>query len=232
MPVTIVPDDATLPIIFFDGTAVEVHVLEGTPTDNPTETGEPVTDHFIKAPADFSCEVRTSATPSRPDLVLVGEGQILPLTLQYAPKSPSPILFPSPPYVLPKQTQSLQFPGLPDRIKRTWQQLESMWSGVALCSVYTTRKVYNSMILTHVDETVANIYMGKFKLAFRQIKRVQTQTATAPQPKEPRGVPPSNLGPKNPLDDGSNIAKKWYDQFVGDKSVALGLAQKAGLASP
>lgn len=232
MATVIVPEDPTLPIIFFDGTASEVNVLDGTPTDNPTEDGEPVTDHFIKTPTEYQCEVRISATPLRPDLVVLGEGQILPLALQYAPKPPSGILlFPSVPRDLPLQIQSLQFPGMPDRIKRTWQQLETMWAGVQFCSIATARKVYNSMILTHVEEPVTNIHVGKFKLAFRQIKQVQTQTASTPKPKEPRGVPPTNLGPKNPLDDAGNIALGWWKQLSGDKSLLLQAAQKFGAVS-
>lgn len=233
MPTTIIPDDPTLPIIFFDGTASESNVIDGTPTDNPTEDGEPVTDHFIKTPTEYSCDVRVSATPRRPDLIVAGEGSILPLTLQYAPEPPSGILlFPEHTRNLPQQIQSLQFPGMPDRIKRTWQQLETMWSGVQTCSVVTTRKTYNSMIITHVEEPVTNIYVGKFKISFREIKRVQTQTVSTPKPKEPRGVPPTNLGPKNPLDDASNMAQSWWKQFSGDKSLLLQAAQSAGVASP
>lgn len=220
--VYIAPDDPKVDVIAFEGTAEETHVLEGQATTNPIENGGQITDHVLKTPNVFTCEVVITNSPA--ERTFEGEGISFPIALSYPPIPPNTAAFAGPPRVLPASVTGLVFPGMPDRISRAYDALQAILL-TEVVSVLTSRIVYDSMVLTKIEEMMKNVYAARFKLTFSEVQFVDSAVVAAPKPKEPRAIPKANAGDQNPL-------KGIADAFgIGGLFQGDSLLSKTGLPS-
>lgn len=216
MTIILDPDQKTLQPLAFDGTQSEMHTFEGELTEEAVEDGSVFNDHFKLLPQTFECDVIMTMTPHR--ITAEGEGQVLPLQLSFPIEPPGHgILWQKPIPLLPPSVNTLQFPGMPDRIRRQLDALLALQTGVVPMSIFTDRHVYDSMILLKISETNESRWTGKFHLTFKRISVATTEQVAAPKPKEPRGTPGANKGGQEPfLSQFGDQAKNYLSSLKTD----------------
>lgn len=96
-----------------------------------------------------------------------------------------------------------------DRIKRTLELLKKLRDTKALCTVFTSRFEYDSMVLNRIETNTEKVGFGEFKLNFRHITIVTNQTTTAPKPREPRALPQVDSGSQSLIDQLKNQLPKF-----------------------
>lgn len=110
--------------------------------------------------------------------------------------------------------------GAASRSQRAWEVLERLRADSLLCTVITTRRTYQDMVLVDL-KTTSNAKQGDalyFAASFQQVLVVETLTLQL-KSTEPRGKPKLELGRQvtKPADDAtvrkSNL-KKLKDAFV------------------
>jgi hypothetical protein len=218
MTVYISPDDPTLDTVGFDATMGEDHVFESTPTDAPVEDGSVITDHVIDVPVAFAATVCITNTPIQS--TFEGEGDVLPTQLPVLAPGKSQTLIVGPSWPSPPSVQSFQIPGMPDRIKRTLTLLQKLRDTKALCTVFTSRYEYDSMVLVRIDTHTEKVGFAEFKLNFRHLTIVTNQTTKAPKPREPRAMPQVDGGSQTGILD---QLKNLLPNFPPGQSVAYTL---------
>lgn len=211
----ILPDSGTE--IDFDLVVSENHTNSSQVTDHPVEKGVNVADHVRPEPVTLSLEVVMTNTPLDPD---DHGGSVVPITIELPTWTPSnPIaqaesavsgavkeaLFgPKPPLVI----NGVIYPTPFDKIQETHNALTTLERSGGTMTVVTSTKNYGDMVLTRVGYERTEWGTGTFKLDFRNIRTVTTQTVVAPKPLEPRGTPKQSKGSQStsPLSPGKPVS--------------------------
>lgn len=234
MTVFLFPEDPKFgAFLAFDGTESEDHTFAGALTMNPVESGATFSDHYILEPQEFTCDVRMTQTPSEP--TLQGEGVVMPLALTYPPMPPAhglgDLLEPNS-AIRPLSAMTLQFPNMPDRIKRTLEQLVALQRAVGKMTVLTDRWQYESMVIERIEHSNKNRWDGPMHITFKVLQIVSSETVDAPKPKEPRAQPGSNKGEQNPTDPVASVLDQAHSLVnrLQTDSVLLKGAQFFGVA--
>lgn len=221
--VVILPLNPKLDPVLFDITKKEDHSLETEITDSPVEDGTTRNDHAIHKPRKFTCTVAISNTPIA--RTFEGDGLYGAIVLSipgYPPtQTASGFSQPTPPRTA--QAIGLTFDLATDRVRETLDKLDALRLGVELLTVVTTKRVYDSMVLTKVDLPIeGGSGRGAFTLTFQELQIVTTDQVTAPAPKEPRGAPSTTAAtspdPANPLTDAVEQGKKKFTEYTSFKS--------------
>lgn len=201
--VTILPDSGNPSIVSFDTTISETHDQTATVTEHPIEDGSLVSDHVIRDPFVFSCEVYISNTPSEDK----GAGSIDTVEIPSRTNSP------------PLKIQALHFDEERDFVQETTEALQALVG--QSCAVLTSVKTYDRMVLVAASVPRAEYGGASFQLGFKQIRTVETRTVKAPQPVEPRGGSSQNKGGQS--------AKKTKGKDQEQASFTIKALQAVGL---
>jgi hypothetical protein len=177
MGVYLLPDDLSYLSVGFDLTVSESHEATVTITDHPVERGANISDHGRPGLPSVSVEVYMTNTPIND---LNGRGSIQSRRLTFPDQGVLGI------QTLPRASV-LTFPEPFDRVKDTHDILEDLRVRVALLSVITSTRTYDSMLITRVSMPRDEKGGANFQLDFQQIRTVTTASVTAPKPAEKRG---------------------------------------------
>lgn len=223
--VKILPDNPALDALIPDVTKSESHTFTSTLTKNPVEDGSTVTDQVIVEPAKFDCVVAVTNTPI--ETTAEHEGVLGTITLTLPPYPPSIVPMAAlsaalnPAGLLPVSVQVFQIANPVDRVKRFLDKLNALRLGVETLTIITSKHVYTSMVLTTISMPIEKVNHAEFTLTFEELRIVSSDTVTAPKPKEPRGMPSTDAGAANPVNDAISQGEKMFNNFFSGKTSVL-----------
>lgn len=103
------------------------------------------------------------------------------------------------------QFSPLQFNGVFDAIKNTYEALVALQQNASTMTVFTSTQEYDSMALVSVSMPRDTFGGAEFTLKFKRIVFVQTATVPAPKPTVPQGQPVKAKGKQTPVPYGQGF---------------------------
>lgn len=159
--------------ITFDATPEQVHDSDADVTEDPVESGAPISDHVKPLPRKVSLSIVVSNTPiaQPPDQMNGVTGSVAPLDLGKGVTA-----------------NVLQWSGTFDRVKTVHEELERLKDTGTLVTIVTSLRDYPNMVLKSIsarrsaeigDSLEANLQFVQVRIA---------NTTTAPAPATPRAT--------------------------------------------
>jgi hypothetical protein len=206
-------------VLRFDVVTQETHKIINTITEHPVEKGPDVSDHVRAGLDEITLECFVSNAPIDPSDLTTGlndrksraaeKQQKLDVPEYEAPFSPTPgavfgAIGGAINSLLSKKRQwaatVLQFDSPQNYVSNTFNTLRQLRDDAQLVQVLTPMWSYEGMVITSVElpRDKESGDGGKFTIALKQIRQIETKQVSSPVPTEKRGEKKKDKGVKGP----------------------------------
>lgn len=193
MTTALLPQNASIDAIAFDLTENETHQFESVLTRNPVESGAVYSDHKVKQPDRYVCDVVVSNTPKGSTFYEASVSGVQKLRVPAflaAPASSGSVVGMTLDVVASSIGRNA------NRVQEMLDRLLVLKDKAEPIDILTTVHEYTDMqlVIVGIVRGPSSIGKGVFHLEFEELSVVNTENVAAPKPQEPRGAPSQKKG--------------------------------------